>query len=125
MLSAIITKATGMKHLDYLTPRLCKPLGMGEVTTICCPKGIHYGGIRMKIFKEDKAKFGLLYLQKGNWDGQQIIPEYWVEEATKKLVHTWGDEHDDALGYGYQFWRWLHGAFRASGAYGQYCVVLP
>ncbi|MCR2821187.1 serine hydrolase domain-containing protein [Lederbergia panacisoli] len=125
MLSAIITKVTGMNLIDYLTPRLFEPLGMGKITTTSCPKGIHYGGIGMKATIEDIAKFGLLYLQKGCWEGQQIIPEYWVEEATRKQVHTWGDENDDALGYGYQFWCCPHGAYRGGGAFGQYCVVSP
>ncbi|MCR2821206.1 serine hydrolase domain-containing protein [Lederbergia panacisoli] len=126
MLSAILTKVTGMKLLDYLEPRLFKPLGMSDITTTTCPKGIHFGGSGMRVKIEDIAKFGLLYLQKGVWEGKQIVPEHWVEEATSKQISNGEDENNDwAQGYGYQFWRCRYGAYRGDGAFGQYCVVMP
>ena len=75
MLSAILTKATGEKLLDYLEPRLFEPLGMSGITTTTCPHGIHFGGAGMMAKIEDLAKFGQLYLQKGVWEGKQIVPE--------------------------------------------------
>ncbi|MBS4218728.1 serine hydrolase [Bacillus sp. FJAT-49711] len=126
ILSAILTKVTGMKLLDYLEPRLFEPLGMSDITTTTCPKGIHFGGSGMRVKIEDIAKFGLLYLQKGIWEGKQIIPEHWVEEATSKQISNGDDENNDwAQGYGYQFWRCRYGAFRGDGAFGQYCIVMP
>ncbi|MBS4200857.1 serine hydrolase [Bacillus sp. FJAT-49732] len=125
MLSAILTKVTGMKLLDYLEPRLFEPLGMSDITTTTCPKGIHFGGAGMSVKIEDIAKFGLLYLQKGVWEGKRIIPEHWVEQATSKQISNGNDDHDWAQGYGYQFWRCRHGAYRGDGAFGQFCVVLP
>ncbi|WP_233713473.1 serine hydrolase domain-containing protein [Lederbergia citri] len=126
MLSAILTKVTGMKLLDYLQPRLFEPLGMSDITTTTCPKGIHFGGAGMSVKIEDIAKFGLLYLQKGVWEGKQIIPSHWVEEATSKQISNGNDVNNDwAQGYGYQFWRCRHGAYRGDGAFGQYCIVMP
>lgn len=125
MLSAILTKVTGIKLLDYLEPRLFEPLGMSDITTTTCPKGIHFGGAGMKVKIEDIAKFGLLYLQKGKWEGKQILSEQWIEEATKKQISNGEGDNDWAQGYGYQFWRCRHDAYRGDGAFGQYCVVLP
>ena len=126
MLSAILTKVTGMKLLDYLQPRLFEPLGMTDISTTTCPRGIHYGGSGMRVKVEDVAKFGLLYLQKGLWEGKQIIPEEWIEEATKKQISNGDDPDSDwSQGYGFQFWRCKHGAYRGDGAFGQYCIVFP
>lgn len=126
MLSAILTKVTDTKLLDYLQPRLFEPLGMTNISTTTCPRGIHYGGAGMRVKIEDVAKFGQLYLQKGKWEGKQIIPENWVEEATKKQVSNGNDPSSDwSQGYGYQFWRCRHGAYRGDGAFGQYCIVFP
>jgi len=125
MLSAILTKATGTMLLDYLESRLFEPLGMTDITTTTCPNGIHFGGSGMRVKIEDIAKFGMLYLQKGVWEGKQIIPEHWVEQATSKQVCNGNDDNDWAQGYGYQFWRCRHGAYRGDGAFGQFCVVMP
>ena len=126
MLSAILTKVTGMRLLDYLEPRLFKPLGMSDITTTSCPHGIHFGGAGMKVKIEDIAKFGQLYLQKGLWEGQQIVPGHWVDEATRNQISNGNDANNDwTQGYGYQFWRCRHRAYRGDGAFGQYCVILP
>ena len=80
----------------------------------------------MKIRTEDIAKFGQLYLQKGQWNGKQLIPAAWVEQATSKQVSNGSDPTKDwDQGYGFQFWRCRHGAYRGDGANGQFCVVLP
>lgn len=126
VLSAILHKVTGIQLLDYLRPRLFEPLGIEGITTATCPDGIHAGGYGMQIKTEDIAKFGQLYLQQGIWNGRRILPEAWVKAATSKQVtndHT--GEGDWAQGYGYQFWRCRHDAYRGDGAFGQYCVVLP
>ena len=79
---------------------------------------------------EDIAKFGQLYLQKGRWNGKQLVPENWVEQATSKQVLNDQEGHskigiDWVQGYGFQFWRCTHNAFRGDGANGQLCVVIP
>lgn len=129
MLSAILERATGEKLLDYLRPRLFDPLGIEEVTTAACPDGIHAGGYGMNMTTESIAMFGLLYLQGGVWNGRQIVPEAWVREATKAHIRNAVHQPDSGLdweqGYGYQFWRCRHGAYRGDGAFGQFCIVIP
>lgn len=126
MLSAILQQVTGQTLLDYLQPRLLQPLGIDGATWESCPRGIHVGGWGMKIKTEDIAKFGLLYLHKGIWNGARLLPEAWVEEATSKQIANGPSTNTDwAQGYGYQFWRSQHNAYRGDGAFGQFCIVMP
>lgn len=126
MLSAILQKITGENLLQYLTPRLFEPLGIEKPTWQKCPRRICTGGFGLSIRTEDIAKFGLLYLQKGIWEGKQLVPAAWIDEATQKQVDNGPDpENDWNQGYGYQFWRCRHEAYRGDGAFGQYCLVIP
>ncbi len=129
LLSAIVTKATGETVLDYLKPRLFDPLGIADPVWATTSEGYSLGGYGLYIRTEDVAKFGLLYLQKGTWQGQQILPESWVAEATSKQVDNSqapsARTTDWQQGYGYQFWRSQHGAYRGDGRDGQICLVLP
>ncbi len=126
MQSAIVQKVTGQTVLDYLRPRLWEPLGIVGATWATNFQGLSLGGYGLKVRTEDIAKFGQLYLQKGQWQGKQILPAAWVAEATAKQTSNGSHpESDWDQGYGYQFWRCRHGAYRGDGAFGQYCVVLP
>lgn len=129
-LSAILTKATGETALDFLKPRLFAPLGIEDPEWATSPEGYSLGGYGLKLCTEDIAKFGQLYLQRGKWQGRQLIPEQWVEQATSKQVSNDRESHakigiDWQQGYGFQFWRCTHNAFRGDGADGQLCVVIP
>lgn len=127
MLSAIIQKVAGMKLIDYLQPRLFAPLEIQDPTWENSPEGINTGGWGLSIKTEDIARFGQLYLQKGVWNGQQVLPAAWVSEATSFQVPNKESQSnpDWTQGYGYQFWRCRHNAYRGDGAFGQYCIVLP
>lgn len=126
MLSAIVQKVTGQTVLDYLKPRLFGPLGIANPTWEQSAQGISYGGFGLSIRTEDIARFGQLYLQKGRWQGAQLVPESWVDEATKLQTSNGSSpESDWDQGYGYQFWRCRHGFFRGDGAFGQLCIVMP
>jgi len=126
MVSAIIQKVTGQTVLDYLWPRLLEPLGIEGATWSKCPRGINCGGWGLNITTEDIAAFGQLYLQRGSWHGRQLIPAEWVTEATSRQVSNgFNPDADWDQGYGYQFWRCRHSAYRGDGAFGQFCVVLP
>ena len=128
MLSAIVQKLTGQTLLTYLKPRLFAPLGIDGADWEVDPRGINVGGWGLRVRTEDIAKFGQLYLQEGVWNGKRILPETWVTEATTAHIMQPGTnrENSDWLqGYGYQFWRCRHDAYRGDGAFGQYCVVLP
>jgi CubicO group peptidase (beta-lactamase class C family) len=126
MLSAIVQKATGSTVLDYLRPRLFEPLGIDRPTWGTSPQGVSLGGYGLSVRTEDIASFGQLYLQKGRWRGKQLIPEAWVDAATARQTANGSNPKSDwEQGYGYQFWRCRHGAFRGDGAFGQYCIVMP
>ncbi len=126
MLSAIVQKLTGQTLLEYLQPRLFGPLGIENPPWENSPEGINTGGFGLSITTRDIARFGQLYLQKGRWEGQQLIPQAWVEEATASHISNSSRTNIDwKQGYGYQFWRCRHGAYRGDGAFGQYCVVMP
>ena len=126
MLSAIVQKVTGEMVSDYLRPRLFEPLGIENPTWDSSPQGVTLGGVGLNIRTEDIAKFGLLYLQKGKWNGKQLVPAAWVETATARQTSNGSDPNSDwDQGYGYQFWRCRHGLYRGDGAFGQFCIVMP
>ncbi len=132
MLSAIVQKLTGQKIVDYLKPRLFTPLGIQGMDWETDLKGINTGGWGLRIKTEDILRFGQLYLQKGKWNGKQILPAAWISEATSlKIDNAPGasqskkDSSDWMQGYCYQFWRSRHNSFRGDGAFGQYVLVLP
>jgi CubicO group peptidase (beta-lactamase class C family) len=132
MLSAIVQKVTGQKVVDYLTPRLFKPLGIQGMDWETDPKGLNTGGWGLRVKTEDIARFAQLYLQKGKWNGKQILPAEWVEEATTMKIEqapdapqSKKDSSDWLQGYCYQFWRSRHNSFRGDGAFGQYALVFP
>lgn len=131
-LSAILTAVTGEKVIDYLRPRLLEPLGITDVDWEVDPQGRNTGGWGFRIRTEDMAKFGQLYLQNGMWNGEQILPASWVREATTASILQYPEapdsirERSDWLqGYGYQFWRCRHDAFRGDGAFGQFIIMMP
>jgi CubicO group peptidase (beta-lactamase class C family) len=112
--------------LQYLTPRLFEPLGIESPRWDNSPQGISIGGYGLFIRTEDIAKFGQLYLQKGQWNGRQILPAEWVDLATSRQVSNGSNPHSDwDQGYGFQFWRCRHDAYRGDGKDGQFCIVLP
>lgn len=126
MLSAIVQKLTGQTVLDYLRPRLFEPLGIERPVWDTNFEGISLGGYGLRVRTEDIAKFGQLYLQRGQWNGQQLLPAEWIALATSRQVANGSNPDSDwNQGYGFQFWRCRHNAYRGDGAFGQYCIVLP
>ncbi|MBX3241292.1 MAG: serine hydrolase [Chitinophagaceae bacterium] len=132
MLSAIIQKVTGEKLADYLKNRLFDPLEIYHIDWELNPEEINSGGWGLRLKTSDMAKFGQLYLQKGLWNGKQVLPADWVEEATSFKIKNAPDTavyakatSDWAQGYCYQFWRSRNNAYRADGAFGQYIIVMP
>ncbi|MDR1357439.1 MAG: ChbG/HpnK family deacetylase [Tannerellaceae bacterium] len=137
MLSAIVQKVTGEKLIDYLYPRLFRPLGIVGATWDESPQGINTGGWGLFLKTEDLAKMGQFILRKGQWNGKQLLPPEWFDEATSshiaslpagrrpEQVNARTREKDWLQGYGYQMWRSRHNSFRADGAYGQFILILP
>jgi CubicO group peptidase (beta-lactamase class C family) len=125
MLSAIVQKATGMTVLDYLRPRLFDALGFENPVWLASPQGVTTGAFGLMGRTEEIARFGQLYLQKGVWQGKQLLPAAWVAEATSLRTSNGSAPNSDwDQGYGYQFWRSRHG-YRGDGAFGQYMLILP
>src|SRR3954465_2127008 len=126
MQSAIVQKVTGQTVLDFLQPRLFEPVGIEHPVWDANFQGISLGGYGLRVRTEDIAKFGQLYLQKGRWQGKQLLPAEWVALATAKQTSNGSNPKSDwNQGYGFQFWRCQHNAYRGDGAFGQYCVVMP
>ncbi len=135
ILAATLERVSGQGLLDYLKPRLFGPLGIAGATWETNAEGAPFGGWGLSLPVGALARLGQLYLKSGVWEGVQLLPASWVEQATSAQVSS-GDPHaprdsasdcsnDWAQGYGFQFWRCRHGAYRADGAFGQSIVVMP
>lgn len=124
MISAMLQAATGNTVRDYLIPRLFEPLGIKDVTWERSPLGVTLGCAGLSISNEELSRFGQFLLQKGQWEGQQLVPEQWVEFVSRKQIDSIGSA-DWGQGYGCQFWMCTHDAYRADGAHGQLCIVIP
>lgn len=123
--AAILQRSTGQSLSEYLRPRLLDPLGIGDVGWIRHDSGFELGFSGMFASTEAVARLGQLYLQRGEWEGRQLLPSAWVDEATRSHVSNGSDPSSDwEQGYGFQFWMARHG-YRGDGAFGQFCVVLP
>ncbi len=126
MLSAIITRLTGMRVVDYLKPRFFNPLGISGVWWEESPDRISDGGWGIHVSPEDMLKLGVLYLNRGMFNGRRILSENWVDDAL--AYHSDNSRNGDPdwkVGYGYQFWLCRHNSFRGDGAFGQYIIMSP
>lgn len=132
LVSCMVQRVTGQKIRDYLTPRLFAPLGIlkGDGTAPDwdeSPDGVNVGGWGLWLSCSQIARFGQCLLQKGVWDGVQVLPREWVDLATSARIDNGnGDhphDHDWNMGYGYQFWMCKEGRYRADGMFAQLCVV--
>lgn len=128
MLSAIVSKVTGMSMVDYLYPRMFQPLGIEKPFWEADGRGNNAGGWGLYMKSEDLAKFFLPYLHGGKYkDGTQLVPADWVAQATAKQTPSVSDGYiDNMCGYGFQFWRNpLPNSYRCDGLFGQRCFFLP
>ena len=126
LLSAIIQQATGKTAYEFGEEYLFDLLDMDSVECSTDPQGISDGGNGFAMNIYDMAKFGELYLNNGNWNGQQIISEQWVKDSTTLQF----DRSSGSADYGYQWWVRTfgennHPAYFAQGHYGQYIFVVP
>ena len=127
MLSVLVKKFSGVDVLEYLRPRLFEPLEMPVPPCIRDKNGLPIGWTGLRVTVGELCRIGQLYLDKGVYQGKQILPRGWVEEASRCHIPT--GKHpvgaDWSEGYCFQFWRGRENAFRFCGALGQMCVVLP
>jgi CubicO group peptidase (beta-lactamase class C family) len=124
VLGAIVQKVSGQTVDEFLTSRLFEPLGIQRHLWGMSPEGVNMTDGGLSVRTEDFAKFGLLYLNGGLWNGQQLVSQQWVTDATSKEISNGNDNGNWNYGYGYQFWRSPIG-FRADGSLGQYSFVMP
>jgi CubicO group peptidase (beta-lactamase class C family) len=124
-LGAIIQRHSGQTLTEYLRPLLFDPLGIDQTGWQQRPEGRDLGYSGLHASTDAIAKLGLLYLQRGIWNGQRLLSAEWVAEATRLQVENPNEPNPDwQQGYGFQFWMSRHG-YRGDGAYGQFCLVLP
>jgi CubicO group peptidase (beta-lactamase class C family) len=131
MLSAIIKKKTGINARDYLIPRIFTPLHIFNPQWEICPEGITKGFIGLYLTTEKLSRFGQLLLNRGEWNGKQLVPAQYIDEATKPQIDNsdfnpnWATA-DNHQGYGYQVWiNSYPNSYRLDGLYGQYSIVFP
>ena len=86
LLSAILTKKTGMGTADYARQKLFEPLGITDVAWRQDPQGITIGGYGLFMHPRDMAKIGYLYLHGGTWAGRQLLPPAWTEKVYRAPV---------------------------------------
>lgn len=121
ILSAVITQQTGMSALEYARSHLFAPLGITDAAWTSSPTGISHGAGELQLTPRDMAKIGYLYLRRGEWAGQQLIPAEWVTTSTTERVPYLPD-----YGYGYMWWTLDSlGMSMAIGFGGQYIWLLP
>ncbi len=126
MIACMVERAVGEPLMIYCYDKIFSKLGIVYPVWETDPKGTPFGGSGLYLDILDMMKLGILYLNKGKWNGEQIVSESWVNLATKKQIDTdW--EGGWSKGYGYQLWtiEQKPNAFRFDGAYCQYSVVLP
>lgn len=122
ILSATLQQATGMTALDFARQNLFEPLGVRDVIWPTDPQGYNTGSGDVFLYPQDMAKIGYLWLNKGQWDGKQIVSRDWVENSVKVQIET-GDDSN----YGYGWWVDTDdpASYHADGRGGQRIIVVP
>jgi CubicO group peptidase (beta-lactamase class C family) len=121
LLAGIIQETTGQIPLAFAFDHLFGPLGITHAFWTRDRNGLNFGGSELHLRPRDMAKFGLLYLNEGEWDGDQIIPPEWVVQSQRSATQPWS-----GTGYGYQWWKQLSmGTFEARGLHSQWIIVHP
>lgn len=126
MLGKLVERVTGQNAIEYLTPRLFDPLGIEPPFSRKSPEGSLLGFTGMRMTAREMVKYGQFYLNRGSWNGKQLLNPEWIAEASKKQIDcksVTGSEWSQ--GYCWQFWRGTHNTFRFCGAHGQMCIMSP
>lgn len=130
MLSEIISRVTGKSMFEYMKEKVFGPLGITDVSWDV-HGNVNTGAWGVLIAPRDLCRLGLLYLNKGVWEGKRILSEKYIEEATKPLIPTGGEQTLEeridgwSRNYGFSFWQNNENSFRADGAFGQLCMIFP
>ena len=123
--SAMFTRSMGITVRDFLLDALFRPLAIPDPEWAQSPDGHTVGGSGLVLTTSQLAIFGQFLLQRGKWQGRQLVSPDWIDTASRPHACTGLRKPDCDLGYGLCFWPCRHGAFRADGKLGQFVVVLP
>ena len=124
VLSAVLTRATGVSTYEYARSRLAEPLGIRLRPWTRDPQGVYFGGNEMRLTPREMLRFGELYLRGGAYGGRQVVPREWVEASFRPTGSSPWSGH----GYGYGWWikeSSGHPVYFAWGYGGQYVFVVP
>ena len=127
MISRIIEAASGQTLRNYLVRHLFTPLCIFNPQWHVCPENHTLGAVGLYLKTEEFSRLGILMLNKGVWENEQLVPAAYIESAVNDTVAAEGfPDAENNEGYGYQLWRCtIPGAFRADGKFGQYSIVVP
>ena len=117
----LIERTSGLPLIDYLMPRLFEPLGIARPVWGTDPLGHAFGASDLEMTTTEMSRFGQLYLDRGMWEGKQILPAEWVKKVWDTVIAT-EEGHND---YGFSFWQGKYESLIAIGRNGQYCALLP
>jgi len=127
VIGAIINTATGQEVDDFAAENLFSPLGINEFSWYKLPSGIIYTSGDLKLLPRAMAKLGELYLENGNWNGQQILSEMWINESSSPQINI-----NQSWDYGYHWWVHTYEinsekieSYSARGWGGQNIIVFP
>jgi len=130
LLAAVLQRVTGMTLLDFADLYLFGPLGISRRAWPADPQGVTIGGAELMLTPRDMAKFGFMVLNRGEWDGDRVVPAAWLDEATSYMT-TFAPRSAsdcDVLGYGYLWWLRPQGGYDSAiavGYGGQFVYVIP
>ncbi len=129
LLSSVISRTTGMSVMDFAKENLFEKIGMNVTYWQSDKSGNNGGGSGLCLNSQDMARFGYLYLNKGMWDGEQVIPSSWIEDSVKSQIKA-----NETQDYGYLFWieeitdtvnNRTYSMYQAYGSGGQIIMVIP
>lgn len=115
----LVQRRAGCTLVDYLTPRLFAHMGIQRPTWETDPQGMTFGAGGLFWTLTELHAFGQFCLQRGAWNGRQLLDGDWIDQCASKQVDNGAD------GYGYLFWRGANNSYRADGKYGQLSIVFP
>lgn len=127
-LSALVERLTGKPMLDYMREKFLDELSFSkEAYIVKDPFGVSMGGSGLMATPMDIMKFAMVVMNQGKHKGKQLLPEWYIKEATMHQTDTLmnGAILEESQGYGYMFWRTQQGGFACYGMGGQYAICLP
>ncbi|MEM0929731.1 MAG: serine hydrolase [Pseudomonadota bacterium] len=122
LIGILVSEATGMTLADYLTEKIWQPYGMeAKASWLIGEDDVEISGCCIQATTRDFARFGQFILDGGVINGEPILPDGWLDDATTRQVGI----GFDPWGYGYQWWTYEDGAFGARGIFGQTIFIDP